>query len=171
MNPSTGSTSSLIKTPIEFRSEPFRLRLYGAVETCDRPLFAFDIAVKLRDAAALLLDSVRQLVVIAHRLLVLRHVEMLAVAVHEPSLDAVCGCGLFQLAHHQVLQIGKALRMAFRFLLRVVRPERIAENRLVCLGNRNVANRDVADAQIGIDVPQVGAIGQVRVVPRVVGTG
>ena len=64
-----------------------------------------------------------------------------------------------------------SLRMAFRFLLRVVRPERIAENRLVCLGNRNVANRDVADAQIGIDVPQVGAIGQVRVVPRVVGTG
>ena len=45
--------------------------------------------------------------------------------------------------------------------------ETIAE----CLGNRNVANRDVADAQIGIDVPQVGAIGQVRVVPRVVGTG
>lgn len=111
MNPSTGSTSSLIKTPIEFRSEPFRLRLYGAVETCDRPLFAFDIAVKLRDAAALLLDSVRQLVVIAHRLLVLRHVEMLAVAVHEPSLDAVCGCGLFQFTHHQVLQIGKALEV------------------------------------------------------------
>lgn len=80
-------------------------------------------------------------------------------------------CAAAAFSSSLIIRFCKSLRMAFRFLLRVVRPERIAENRLVCLGNRNVANRDVADAQIGIDVPQVGAIGQVRVVPRVVGTG